>query len=258
MTEKTKKFFKSEILKKTGAVLFALLLWQIAAMRIKMNILLVTPGAVLKRLCTIWTEAEFLPSVWFSFYHIAGGFLLALLLAVLFAFLAKRFPLTETLLWPFVVSVKAVPVASIVVLALVWLSARNLSVLISFLVVFPVIYQNLLTGLKNEDKEMEEMCRVYRMSPKNRLLYVTVPRLKPYLYTACSLTCPMAWKAGVAAEIIGTPAGSVGKQIYLAKISLDTDDMFAWTLVIVIISVVAEKLFLKLLRKGLQVGHSGK
>lgn len=251
MTETTK-----EVLKKIGAVLLALLIWQIAAMRIKMNILLVTPLAVLKRLCTIWTEAEFFPSVWFSFTHIAAGFLLALLAAVLFAFLAKKTTLAETLLWPFVVSVKAVPVASIVVLALVWLSARNLSVLISFLVVFPVVYQNLLTGLKNEDKEMEEMCLVYGMSPKNKLFYVTLPRLKPYLYTACSLTCPMAWKAGVAAEIIGTPAGSIGKQIYLAKISLDTDDMFAWTLVIVIVSVLAEKLFLKILKRGLQVGHS--
>lgn len=98
---------------------------------------------------------------------------------------------------------------------------------------------------------MEEMAQVFHLPWYRRLRYVTIPKLRPYLLSACSVTCGMSWKAGVAAEIIGTPNGSVGRQLYLSKIYLDTDDLLAWTVVIVAVSVVFEKMFLILLRRVL-------
>jgi len=58
----------------------------------------------------------------------------------------------------------------------------------------------------------------------------------------------LAWKAGVAAELIGYPAGSMGEQLYYSKFFLETDTLFAWTVVIIILSVSFEKLFLLLLK----------
>jgi NitT/TauT family transport system permease protein len=239
-------------LKKVGAVLLALLIWQIAAMKIHQKILLVTPVAVLARLFTIWQVQGFASSIWFTFYHIAGGFLLGSMLGILLAALAAKFPAVETLLWPWMVTIRSVPVASFVVICLIWLSARNLSVFISFLIVLPVIYQNVLTGLRTADQNMEEMAQVFRMPWYRKLRYITIPQLAPYLLSACSVTTGMAWKAGVAAEIIGTPDGSIGKMLYLSKIYLDTDDLLAWTVIIVIISVSSEKLFMWGLKKILR------
>jgi NitT/TauT family transport system permease protein len=238
-------------LKKAGAVLLALLIWQIAAMKIHQKILLVTPVAVLTRLLTIWQVQGFASSIWFTFYHIAGGFLLGSTLGILLAALAAKSPAVETLLWPWMVTIRSVPVASFVVICLIWLSARNLSVFISFLIVLPVIYQNVLTGLRAVDQNMEEMAQVFRMPWYRKLRYITIPQLAPYLLSACSVTTGMAWKAGVAAEIIGTPDGSIGKMLYLSKIYLDTDDLLAWTVIIVIISVSSEKLFMWGLKKVL-------
>jgi NitT/TauT family transport system permease protein len=238
-------------LKKAGAVLLALLIWQIAAMKIHQKILLVTPVAVLTRLLTIWQVQGFASSIWFTFYHIAGGFLLGSTLGILLAALAAKSPAVETLLWPWMVTIRSVPVASFVVICLIWLSARNLSVFISFLIVLPVIYQNVLTGLRAADQNMEEMAQVFRMPWYRKLRYITIPQLAPYLLSACSVTTGMAWKAGVAAEIIGTPDGSIGKMLYLSKIYLDTDDLLAWTVIIVIISVSSEKLFMWGLKKVL-------
>lgn len=234
---------------RVGAIVLALIFWQVAAMLIRQNILLVSPLQVARRLTTIWREPDFFPSLWFSFYHIVGGFLLGLCSGIVLAVLAARFRFMEQILWPWMATIKSVPVASFVVICLIWLSARNLSIFISFLIVLPVIYQNVLTGLRSGDGKMEEMARVFHLPWYRRLRYVTLPKLRPFLLSACSITCGMAWKAGVAAEIIGTPNDSMGRQLYLSKIYLDTDDLLAWTVVIVAVSVLFEKVFLFALRR---------
>lgn len=226
------------------AVIFALCLWQLAAMTIDSKILLVSPVEVAVRLTTIWQTEGFWTSIWFSFYHIAGGFFLALFLGIVLAALAGRFRLIETLLWPFLVTIKTVPVASFVVICLIWLSAEKLSVFISFLIVLPVVYGNVLEGIKSEDKLMLEVGTVFRMPLLRRLLYIHLPQLKPFIMSACATALGMAWKAGVAAEIIGTPDGSIGKQLFYSKIYLDTDDLLCWTVLIVIVSVLFEKFFM--------------
>ncbi len=233
---------------KSLAVLFALLVWQTAAVAVDQSILLVSPTDVALRMTTIWQVDGFASSIWFSFYHIAGGFLLALVSGILLAALSGRFKWVETALWPFMITVKTVPVASFVVICLIWLSAQNLSVFISFLIVLPVVYGNVLQGIKSEDGKMLEVAEVFRMPMLRRILYIHMPQLKPFILSACATALGMSWKAGIAAEIIGTPDGSIGKQLYYAKIYLDTDDLLCWTVIIVIVSVAFEKLFMLALR----------
>ena len=233
---------------KALAVIFALLVWQTAAVAVDQSILLVSPVDVALRLTTIWQVEGFASSIWFSFYHIAGGFLLALVSGILLAALSGRFKWVETALWPFMITVKTVPVASFVVICLIWLSAQNLSVFISFLIVLPVVYGNVLQGIKSEDGKMLEVAEVFRMPVLRRILYIHMPQLKPFILFACATALGMSWKAGIAAEIIGTPDGSIGKQLYYAKIYLDTDDLLCWTVIIVIVSVAFEKLFMLALR----------
>ncbi len=233
---------------KALAVAFALLLWQIAAAAVDQSILLVSPVDVAVRMTSIWRVEGFWASIWFSFYHIAGGFFLALLTGLVLAALSGRFAWIETALWPFMITVKTVPVASFVVICLIWLSAQNLSVFISFLIVLPVVYGNVLEGIKSEDKKMLELGSVFGMPLHKRILYIHMPQLKPFVLSACASSLGMSWKAGVAAEIIGTPDGSIGKQLFYAKIYLDTDDLLCWTVIIVIISVAFEKLFMLILR----------
>lgn len=178
-----------------------------------------------------------------------------MILGCLLAYLAAKHPVVETLLWPWMATIKSVPVASFVVICLIWLSARNLSVFISFLIVIPIIYQNVLEGLRAENREMQEVATVFQLPWRKRFRYIELPKLRPFLLSACRVTTGMAWKAGIAAEIIGVPNGSIGKMLYTAKIYLDTDDLLAWTVIIVVISVVAEKVFLAGLSRCLTRAH---
>ena len=229
---------------KALAVLFALLLWQIAAVAVDQKILLVSPVDVAVRMTSIWQVEGFASSIWFSFYHIAGGFLLALVVGVLLAALSGRFPWIETALWPFMITVKTVPVASFVILALIWFGSRNLSVFIALVMVFPVIYTNVLAGVRAADRELAEMARVFRIPLLRRIRCITLPQVAPYFRAGCALGLGLCWKAGVAAEVIGMPVPSIGERLQQAKVYLDTPELFAWTLVIVLISVGFEKLFM--------------
>lgn len=230
------------------AVVLLLAVWQAAALSIGQSVLLCSPLDVAKRLLTIWKEDGFFTTVWFTLRKIAGGYLVAFGLGILLALLAGKFHFIEILLLPLMITIKSVPVASFIIIALVWLKAADLSVFISFLIVLPVIYNNVLTGIRKIDRKMLEMADLFRLPFHKRFLYIWLPEIKPFLMTACSIALGMAWKSGVAAEVIGIPSGSIGERLYEAKAYLNTVDLFAWTVVIVIVSIVFEKLFLRILK----------
>ncbi len=235
-------------IEKAAAVAAALLIWQAAAVWLDQKILLVTPVSAVGTLFSLIAEGRFWHIISFSFLRIAEGFLLGTSAGILLAFCSVKSHFFEVLLWPVMAVVKATPVASFIILCLIWLNSRSLSVFICFLMVLPVVYTNLLSGMKHLDVKMEEMARLYRFSAGKRLMAVYLPQLKPYLLSAFEISIGMAWKAGIAAEVIGTPDGSIGKMLYLAKIYLSTSEVFAWTIVIVTISVVFEKAAVRILK----------
>ena len=239
---------KNNFFKRTLSVLFALTIWQIAAMLVDTEFLFPTPVGVICRLFTIWREEGFFIAISNSFIKIVSGFLLGLIIGILLALIAARYSIIEQLLWPYMITIKSVPVASFIVLALMWLTSRQLSTFISFLMVLPIIYTNILSGIKNSDREKDKMASVFRMSPMNRVIYIWIPRLKPFMLSACSIAIGLSWKAGVAAELIGIPGGSLGEMLYYSKLYFNTLDLFAWTLIIVLISVLFERLFITLLK----------
>lgn len=233
--------------KKMTAVLLLLCIWQGAAMLLDKKILLASPLSVLLRLFTIWRETGFLRSAAFSFIRIAGGFLIAFVIGFILAVCAGRSSMVETLLSPLMATVKSVPVASFIIIALIWLSSSQLSVFISFLMVLPIIYNNCLAGIKSIDKKMLEMADVFRLSFGKRFLFIWLPSIKPHIFSASRTALGIAWKSGIAAEVIGIPAGSIGEKLYEAKAYLNTVDLFAWTVIIVALSFLFEKLYIKLL-----------
>lgn len=237
------------MLAKTAAVVIALALWHLLAVLLDSKLLLVTPWEVLQRTVKLLQTEGFFSVVSFSLVRILLGFLSGLALGSAFALLAGRFKWVEYLLWPYMLTIKSIPVASFVVLALIWVSSVNLSYLIALLMVLPVVYNNLLEGIRAVDVKMLEMAKLFKMSPVSTLRYIRLPALKPFVLSAVRISMGLAWKAGVAAELIGYPNGSIGEQLYYSKIFINTADVFAWTLVIVILALICEKLLVFLVKK---------
>ena len=236
---------------KLFAALLALCVWQLAAVLIGNRLLLVGPIQAAKRLLELLGEKTAWQALGFTFSRISLGFLLAFLTALVLAALSARFPLAETLLRPYILAIQTVPVASFIVIALLWLSGRHLSIFISFLMVLPVLYANALQGFRAADRQLLEMAQVFRMPRFRRVRCIFLPALAPYLKSACHVALGLCWKAGVAAEVIAVTEKSVGGMLYDAKVYLEIPDLFSWTVLIVAVSLGFEKLFLALLNRAM-------
>lgn len=243
-----KNLLKKQSVQRAAAVLFALLVWQAAALLVNEPLLLASPLQVAGRLFALIGTAAFWQTILNTGIRIVFGFLMGFFTGIGLAILAGRFKWAEMLLWPFVVTIKTIPVASFVILVLIWLGSQQLSVFISFLMVFPVMYLNTLQGIQSTDKKLLEMAGMFRLSNGQKLKYIYLPHLRPFLTGGCSIALGLSWKSGVAAELIGRPDFSLGEMLYTAKVNFDTGELFAWTFVIILLSLLFEKLFLYALR----------
>lgn len=223
------------------AVLCWLLVWQIAAWWVDAPILLVSPWTALRRLGELAVQAAFWQSIAFTVGRILLGFALSALSAIALAALSYRFRRVRELMSPLVAAVKAIPVASFVILVLLWVPSRNLSVVISVLIGFPMIYSNVLMGLDSTDPKLIEMARLFRIPFGRQLRAIYLYSVLPFLQSGLAVAIGLCWKSGVAAEVIGIPNGSIGEKLYKAKVYLETPDLFCWTLVIVLLSILCEK-----------------
>lgn len=241
-------------LRKCIILLFWLGLWQTGSMAIDNSIILVGPLDMVKSLTVLLPSRDFWQTIGYSFGKISLGFFSAFFLGILLGSTSHRFPLVGELLEPIILLMKSIPVASFVILALIWIGSKHLSVFISFMVVFPMIYINTTFGLSSTDEKLLEMTRVFRVPAWKKILYVYLPALMPYLISGCKVSLGMSWKSGIAAEVIGVPAHSVGEKLYMSKIYLNTSELFAWTFVIIVISAALEQALLYCLRRAAQKG----
>ncbi|NLP34100.1 MAG: ABC transporter permease subunit [Clostridiales bacterium] len=252
MARKSDSVAKSVLLNRWGVrilvICFWLLFWEILYRLIDNEIFLVSPTTVLNTLWDLAGQIAFWQAIAFSFIRIVLGFLLAMVLGILLAILSYNNWIVKELINPIFKVIKATPVASFIILALLWTKASNLSILIAFLMVVPMIYTNVLQGLFARDQKLLEMAKVFRLSRWKKVKAIYFPTVMPYFYSAVSVGLGFCWKAGIAAEVIGIPSGSIGEWLYESKIYLMTNELFAWTIVIIIISILFENIVILILK----------
>ena len=228
-------------------VAFWVAVWQVAALAVG-PIVLAPPLRVVARLGELAPTADFWRTVGHSLLRIVLGFGAAGVAGVLGAAAAAAWRPVDALLTPAVKAVRAAPVVSFVILVLLWVGSEWLALVVAFLMVAPIVYATVLEGIRNRDRALLEMARVFRVPWRRRVLAIDGPQVLPYFVAACRAGMGLAWKAGIAAEVIGLPAGSIGERMYQAKLFLSSADLFAWTAVIVAASFATEWLVIAGLR----------
>jgi NitT/TauT family transport system permease protein len=230
---------------KTAVAALWLVLWQLVCVTVNMELLVVSPLTVARRLFTLGQTAEFWRYALGSLGRIMAGFALGGVVGTLLAVVCSVFRFAREFFSPAITVIKSTPVASFIILALVWLTGRNVPIFIAFLMVLPVIYANVFQGIREVDPQLLEMAAVYDMSRRKRLTKIYIPSVMPYFMAASRTALGLAWKAGVAAEVIGVTRDSVGRQLYYSKIYLETADLFAWTAVVIIMSLLLETCYVR-------------
>lgn len=230
---------------------FWLLVWAVCAWAVGQDLLLAPPSQVFRRFSFVG-EASFWRTVGMTLGRTALAYLIGVAAACLLAVVCYLSPLLDALIHPALAVIRATPVASFIILALVWLSSSNVPVLAGALMVVPVVYASTREGFDAADPQLLEMARTFRWSGRKRWLHIMIPSALPACLTACEACVGLCFKAAVAAEVIGTPKNAIGTQLYNAKIYLENDRLLAWTLVVILLSVSIERLLRRLIALALK------
>ncbi len=234
------------------AIAIYIVIWEALALYIDSRVLLVSPVAVITKLFQLVQAKSFWASISFSLCRIFLGLVSALLASLITSALSARFSAFKTMLEPLVMVMKATPVASITILVLIWVSSRNLSSVISFMMVFPVMHTSLYEGIESVDRKIKDMAKVYRVPAYKKIRYIYIPVISSYFLSGITISLGLCFKSGIAAEVIAVPSGSIGEKLYEAKLYLATADLFAWTLTIILLAKTFEKVLLLLIKRILK------
>lgn len=223
-------------------ILFWLTVWEILARFVDFSFIFPTPIETFEAFFTLLFTKTFLLSVVLSLFRIIAGLVLGVTFGVILAILTNKFSIFNSIVSPIMVVLKSTPVASFIMILWFFFSSSIIPIVIAVFMVMPVIWQNTSDGLLAIDPELSEVCEIYSFPLKKRLKLLVLPSVLKFLLPAIISSSGLAWKAGVAAEIITYTRLSLGEQIYNAKLSLDGPFLFASTLAVIILSLVIESL----------------
>ena len=230
------------IIRNASVLTFWVAVWQIVALIIGRELLIPSPLRVVLRLADFSVSEKFWAMTAVSLFRVMSGFLWGVASGILTAALTFRFRALHNLISPLLTVIRVTPIASFIILALVWMSSGVVPVFISFLIVLPIVWSGVSAGLESVDHSLAETALMYNITGYKLMTKLYIPSVMPFFRTSVINAIGFAWKTGVAAEVLCVPAFSIGKQIYEAKLYLETVDLFAWTAALVIISLIIEQL----------------
>lgn len=222
--------------------LFWLSVWQLLAWNVGKELLLPSPYRVLITLWNLILTTDFWSSIFFSIIRVVIGIVVALFAGTLVAILTSRWKPLREVIAPFITVIRSTPVASFILLLWLWLGADKLPAIICLLMVFPIAWSAASDAISALDKNLAEVCKVYRLSLSERIIHFYIPSFFPYFLSASKTSIGLAWKAAVAAETLVVSPHSIGRHLFDTKITLETPELFAWTLVVILLSLVIESI----------------
>ena len=238
------------IIKYTAVLAFWIGVWCIASYRTASELLFPSPSSVAKALGKLIVTKDFWITTAYSLLRVLAGILISLVIGSALAVLTERLSVFKLALSPIISIVKSTPVASFIILALLWIDRSELPILITALIVVPIVWSNVSEGIRSVDKELTEVAKIYNFSLIKRITKLHVPSVAPFFIAACRSSLGMAWKAGISAEVLATPENAIGRELYFSKTYLETPSLFAWTFVVIVLSIIIEKLFIAVLSRA--------
>jgi NitT/TauT family transport system permease protein len=238
ITQVSKKIFK-----KVSMLMFWIMIWELGSLFIHNVILLPSPVEVMQMLSKLVFRQYFWLCVFSSIARVIIGLVISIGLGIVIGIIAGLNKYVEEILTPFLVTIKSTPIMSIIILALVWFKSTNVAIFTAILICFPVIYTNVLQGIKAVDVQLLQMAELYKVKRKYIIRDIYIPSIKHYIISGVLMCLGLAWKVSVTSEVLATPKYSIGLNLLNSKAMLETSELFAWTVVVVLLSFGFESLF---------------
>ncbi|MGL5692921.1 MAG: ABC transporter permease [Peptostreptococcaceae bacterium] len=250
-TTKENKNNKDKLEVITSCVIL-LLLWEMIAIKINNDIYLPTITQVLGSLFEIVLSSKFCLDISFSIGRCFFSFGIAVIIALFLGGISYSSRMIRNFLKPITNIAKSIPTMIVIVLVLIWFDKNSAPFIVGFVMVFPILYDSILDSILSIDKGILEMTKIYKIGFKDKILKIYLPAIKFRIISILGSTFSLALKVVIAGEVYGQPKYGMGTQIQLEKVNFNTSGIFAWIVIVVIISFILEN-FQKPLQRSIFV-----
>lgn len=239
-----------KIASKLAIGIFWILIWQISYMIVGRELYLPSPFNVMKRVYELIFEISFWRAVYYTIYRVFAGIIISVILGLILGIASGLNKQIYDFVQPMMVAIKSTPVMSFIIIALIWFSSSTAPIFICFLMCFPIIWTNTVQGIRSVDNRLLEMARIYKVRTKRVLKDIYIPSIRPYFISSFISALGLGWKVTVAAEVLSSPRNSIGTNLFQSKAYLDSVSLFAWTVVVIVLSFLFENTFTYFVKKG--------
>lgn len=226
-----------------GSSLLAILLWKLVSFLVGREIILPSPEATLVYLVELLGRGETWAAIAATLRRVLISFLINIVIA-LFTGIASGFSSRiYYLLMPVVTVMKAVPTMGVILLSLIWFNSEIAVLFVCTLIVFPLLYSSVVTGIHHLDKGLLEMHRVFKIRWPRTMGRFVLPSLRPYLIAGVMSGLGLSMKVIIAAEVLSQPRIGIGTMFQIERASLNTTGVFAWSLLVIFITAGMDYVF---------------
>jgi NitT/TauT family transport system permease protein len=224
-------------------------LWEVFSRLMGSALIFPGPLPVFKSFLALVRSRVFLESAGRTFLRVCLGLCISAPLGIAAGLIAGLEKRAAAFLGPFFKLVSATPVMAVILIVFLVFNAERTPVFTVFLMVFPVLSANTLEGAASIDPGLREMARVYGFSKKEKLVFLYLPSVVPFILGGLKSALSLSWKVAVAAEVLVQPFRALGTGMQRAKAQLETTELFAWTAATVLAAGLSELLFTLLVRR---------
>ena len=231
---------------------FFLLIWYAVSAIIAAPLILPFPHLVIKRLFELAVTAVFWKAFAFTFLRVIISFLISLLLGFFLGLLAADSKAFAAFIDFPIELIRATPVIALILPALFWFTSNVVPVFVSVLLCLPIV---ITSSQKGFEKTPENIEKLYKAASRGftgfkAFLYIRFPSATPALLSGAESAFGLSWKVVAAGEVLSIPHHAIGSVMQLAQIHLETCDVMAVTLALVLVSWLLQTAFRKISSKN--------
>lgn len=226
-------------------ILLWLAIWEGAYLLIGRDIYFPSPVSVVTTFLRLLTEKNTWTVIGWSLYRTLFAIVISAVLGIAFGVVCGLNRTMYDLVNPLMVILKSTPVVSVIIISILLFRSTDVPIFSGILMCFPIVFTGTVAGVRSVDPKLVEMCSFYKVGRWERLKSLYFPAAKSHINASVISEIGICWKAVAAAEVLSMPRLSIGANLYFAKTSLDPALLFAWTVIIILLSFVFETIYAK-------------
>lgn len=224
------------------SIIALILIWAFVAFIVDNEVKIPSPYATLLSFIEIVRDGKFFLRLGNTLFRVIISFTISFSLAIFLGVLSGFINPIYYLLKPLLLLQRSIPTMAVILLALIWLNRELAPILVGGLIVFPVLYTSVVTGIRAIDKKLLEMVKVYKLDFKRKLKCLYIPSVKEAIISISAVSMSLCIKVTIAAEVLSQPRFAIGTSFQMEKVAVNTAGVFAWSFIAIIIASIFEYL----------------